>query len=65
MPYEPTFWAKGFGMLIDRYEIPWMVNAQRLGLTACPGIAHRRPGGLKQGVPRQRRSDPCPCPTPK
>jgi PhnB protein len=27
MPYEPTFWAKGFGMLIDRYEIPWMVNA--------------------------------------
>jgi PhnB protein len=28
MPFGPTFWAKGFGMLIDRYEIPWMVNAQ-------------------------------------
>ena len=27
MPFEPTFWAKGFGMLVDRYEIPWMVNA--------------------------------------
>jgi PhnB protein len=28
MPFGPTFWAKGFGMLVDRYEIPWMVNAQ-------------------------------------
>jgi PhnB protein len=27
MPFEPTFWAKGFGMVVDRYEIPWMVNA--------------------------------------
>ena len=27
MPFAPTFWAKGFGMLVDRYEIPWMVNA--------------------------------------
>jgi PhnB protein len=28
MPFQQTFWAKGFGMLVDRYEIPWMVNAQ-------------------------------------
>jgi PhnB protein len=28
MPFESTFWAKGFGMLVDRYEIPWMVNVQ-------------------------------------
>ena len=28
MPFGPTFWAKGFGMLVDRFEIPWMVNAQ-------------------------------------
>lgn len=27
MPFEPTFWAKGFGMLTDRWGIPWMVNA--------------------------------------
>lgn len=27
MPYQPTFWAKGFGMLIDRFDIPWIVNA--------------------------------------
>jgi PhnB protein len=26
MPLGPTFWSKGFGMLVDRYEIPWMVN---------------------------------------
>ena len=27
MPFQPTFWAKGFGMLIDRFGIPWIVNA--------------------------------------
>ena len=26
MPFEKTFWASGFGMLVDRYGIPWMVN---------------------------------------
>ena len=26
MPFEPTFWAKGFGMLTDRFGINWMVN---------------------------------------
>jgi len=28
MPYSPTFWAKGFGMCIDRFSIPWMVNCE-------------------------------------
>jgi PhnB protein len=27
MPYQATFWAKGFGMCIDRYGTPWIVNA--------------------------------------
>jgi PhnB protein len=27
MAYAPTFWAKGFGMLTDRFGIPWMINA--------------------------------------
>jgi PhnB protein len=27
MPFQPTFWAQGFGMLIDRYGTPWIVNA--------------------------------------
>ena len=26
MPFEKTFWASGFGMFVDRYGIPWMVN---------------------------------------
>ncbi len=27
MPYQPTFWAEGFGMVIDRFGTPWIVNA--------------------------------------
>ena len=27
MPFQSTFWAKGFGMLIDQFDIPWSVNA--------------------------------------
>jgi PhnB protein len=27
MPFQPTFWAKGFGMLTDQFGTPWMVNA--------------------------------------
>ena len=26
MPYQKTFWAEGFGMLVDRFGTPWMVN---------------------------------------
>ena len=28
-PFEETFWAKGFGMLIDHFGTPWMVNGAR------------------------------------
>ena len=27
MPFQSTFWAKGFGMLIDQFGTPWTVNA--------------------------------------
>lgn len=27
MPFQETFWAKGFGMLVDRFGTPWIVNA--------------------------------------
>jgi PhnB protein len=30
MPFQPTFWAKGFGMLIDQFGTPWMVNAGQI-----------------------------------
>lgn len=26
MPFEPTFWAKKFGMVTDKYGTPWMIN---------------------------------------
>ena len=31
MPYEGTFWAEGFGMLIDRFGVPWMVTGKLRG----------------------------------
>jgi PhnB protein len=32
MPFGKTFWAKGFGMGVDRFGIPWMIN--------CPAEGH-------------------------
>lgn len=29
MPMAETFWAPRFGMCVDRFGIPWMVNAER------------------------------------
>ena len=29
MPIQETFWAKRFGMLVDRFGIPWMVNCDK------------------------------------
>jgi PhnB protein len=28
MEFQQTFWAKGFGMCIDRFGIPWMINCE-------------------------------------
>ncbi|MDO4795568.1 MAG: VOC family protein [Brachymonas sp.] len=28
MPFAETFWAKGFGIVTDRFGTPWMVNAE-------------------------------------
>ncbi len=28
MPFQKTFWARGFGMLVDRFGIPWMINCE-------------------------------------
>jgi PhnB protein len=27
MPFQATYWSKGFGMLIDQFDTPWIVNA--------------------------------------
>jgi PhnB protein len=29
MPMQETFWAQRFGMLIDQFDIPWMVNCSK------------------------------------
>ena len=27
VPFESTFWSPGFGVLVDRFNIPWEINA--------------------------------------
>jgi PhnB protein len=29
MPFQKTFWSAGFGMFVDRFGIPWMVNCEQ------------------------------------
>ena len=30
MPFQKTFWSPGFGMCVDQFGIPWMVNTDAL-----------------------------------
>jgi PhnB protein len=32
MPFSKTFWSAGFGMVVDRFGIPWMVNCDVAGV---------------------------------
>jgi PhnB protein len=29
MPIEETFWAERFGMVVDRFGTPWMINCEK------------------------------------
>jgi len=29
MPFEKTFWSPGFGMCVDQFGIPWMINSEQ------------------------------------
>ena len=31
MPFQKTFWSPGFGMCVDQFGIPWMVNTEQAG----------------------------------
>jgi PhnB protein len=31
MPIQQTFWAARFGMLVDRFGVPWMINCPPAG----------------------------------
>jgi len=33
MPFSATFWSPGFGMLVDRFGVPWMVNVEAPGMS--------------------------------
>jgi PhnB protein len=32
MPFSPTFFSNGFGMCVDKFGIPWMVNSPKEGM---------------------------------
>lgn len=34
LPLEKTFWAERFGMVVDRFGIPWMINCEGTGQPA-------------------------------
>ncbi len=34
MPFSPTFWAKKFGMLIDKFGVSWIINGELTPLGA-------------------------------
>lgn len=34
MPLEETFWASRFGVLVDRFGIPWTINCERVAETS-------------------------------
>jgi uncharacterized glyoxalase superfamily protein PhnB len=29
MPIQETFWARRFGMLVDKFGTPWMINCEK------------------------------------
>ena len=31
MPIQETFWATRFGMLVDQFGTPWMINCEKTG----------------------------------
>ncbi|WP_296659792.1 VOC family protein [Paraburkholderia sp.] len=35
MPFQKTFWSPGFGMLADRFGVPWMISAPPLEAPAA------------------------------
>lgn len=34
MPFEQTFWSPGYGMLVDRFGVPWEINSANSDQTA-------------------------------
>jgi PhnB protein len=34
MPLEKTFWAERFGMVVDRFGVPWLINCETPSATS-------------------------------
>ena len=34
MPFQPTFWAERFGMLVDRFGLAWIINGAPIAMEA-------------------------------
>ena len=39
MPLEKTFWALRFGMVVDRFGIPWLINCEEPASASAPPSA--------------------------
>jgi PhnB protein len=51
MPIAETFWAARFGMLIDKFGIPWMVNceaAQNAGKAVAKPLKYAKPAKARK-----------------
>ena len=53
MPFQQTFWADGFGMFVDRYGIPWLVNC----VTTRSGGSSGKAGSKVRGEEVHANSD--------
>jgi PhnB protein len=39
MAFGPTFWAKGFGMVTDKFGCPWIINGEMIEMQMnSPGV---------------------------
>ena len=52
MPFQKTFWSAGFGVLVDRFGIPWEVNCEQTVGSAQPGA----PADLAASAPLRQQS---------
>jgi PhnB protein len=53
LPLEPTFWAARFGMVVDRFGIPWMINCggeKAAGGKATATTGRRRPAARRRSA---------------
>jgi hypothetical protein len=55
MPLQQTFWAVRFGMLVDQFGIPWMVNYEQA--PDRPFQGHRQAGALNSNLKRQLKTE--------